>query len=257
MANRRSNRILGASRSNSHHSRNQSMNHGHQISASFHPRGQNAAGEGTSSPSLEDRIRKMEESQGRSFNSCETRNNRRKHDKKRFFSLEIHQEWMMFNPNIFMQRFLFLRQGGTRSHAKITNLLILQVLPILPTQESKSRTRSAAGRFKPQFQLPNDTQKLIKPSVIKGFDINRPFKPLRNIPDLSLIYKSCHSQKSINRALILLEKGPNQEKRKRRREEEKEKTPPRPPPEFRRAAPLTPEFCRAAPFTPEFRRASP
>ncbi|KAL0905718.1 hypothetical protein M5K25_024156 [Dendrobium thyrsiflorum] len=78
-----------------------------------------------------------------------------------------------------------------------------------------------------------------------------------NTPDLSLIYEPCHLQKSINRALILLEKGPKQEKRKRRREEEKEETPPRPPPEFRRAAPLTPEFRRAAPLTPEFRRAAP
>ncbi|KAL0909826.1 hypothetical protein M5K25_020726 [Dendrobium thyrsiflorum] len=58
MANRRSNRLLGASQF-----RNQSITHGRQVSASFHPGGQNAAGEGTSAPSLEDRIRKMEESQ--------------------------------------------------------------------------------------------------------------------------------------------------------------------------------------------------
>ncbi|KAH0451768.1 hypothetical protein IEQ34_019067 [Dendrobium chrysotoxum] len=37
MANRRSNRILGASRSNSHQSRNQSLNQGRQASASFQP----------------------------------------------------------------------------------------------------------------------------------------------------------------------------------------------------------------------------
>ncbi|KAL0920621.1 hypothetical protein M5K25_009768 [Dendrobium thyrsiflorum] len=63
MANRRSNRILGAFRSNSHQSRNQSINYRCQVSASFHLGGQNATGEGTSAPSLEDRIRKMEESQ--------------------------------------------------------------------------------------------------------------------------------------------------------------------------------------------------
>ncbi|KAL0925787.1 hypothetical protein M5K25_004157 [Dendrobium thyrsiflorum] len=62
MVNRRSNRIVGASRSNSHQSRNQSMNHRQPISAYFYPGGQNAAGEGTSGPSLEERIRKMEES---------------------------------------------------------------------------------------------------------------------------------------------------------------------------------------------------
>ncbi|KAL0923570.1 hypothetical protein M5K25_007632 [Dendrobium thyrsiflorum] len=39
-----------------------------------------------------------------------------------------------------------------------------------------------------------------------------------NTPDLSLIYESCHSQKSINRALILLEKGPKLEGKRRRRE---------------------------------------
>ncbi|KAL0920650.1 hypothetical protein M5K25_009800 [Dendrobium thyrsiflorum] len=63
MANRRSNRHQGASRSNSHLSRNQSLNQGRQASASFHPGGQNPAGEGTSGPSMEDHIRKMEESQ--------------------------------------------------------------------------------------------------------------------------------------------------------------------------------------------------
>ncbi|KAL0909304.1 hypothetical protein M5K25_020157 [Dendrobium thyrsiflorum] len=39
-----------------------------------------------------------------------------------------------------------------------------------------------------------------------------------NTPDLSLIYEPCHSQKSINRALILLEKGPKLEGKRRRRE---------------------------------------
>ncbi|KAL0920005.1 hypothetical protein M5K25_009103 [Dendrobium thyrsiflorum] len=62
MVNRRSSRIVGTSRSNSHQSRNQSMNHRRPISASFYPGGKNAAGEGTSGPSLEERIRKMEES---------------------------------------------------------------------------------------------------------------------------------------------------------------------------------------------------
>ncbi|KAL0916367.1 hypothetical protein M5K25_013871 [Dendrobium thyrsiflorum] len=40
----------------------------------------------------------------------------------------------------------------------------------------------------------------------------------KNTPDISLIYEPCHSQKSINRALILLEKGP-----KAREEEEKKR----------------------------------
>ncbi|KAL0919539.1 hypothetical protein M5K25_011638 [Dendrobium thyrsiflorum] len=62
MVNRRSSRIVGASRSNSHQSRNQSMNHRQPIYASFYPERQNVAGEGTSGPSLEERIRKMEES---------------------------------------------------------------------------------------------------------------------------------------------------------------------------------------------------
>ncbi|KAL0921428.1 hypothetical protein M5K25_008497 [Dendrobium thyrsiflorum] len=60
---KRSNRILGASRSKTHQSRNQSVNHGREVSASFYPGGQHAAGEGTSGPSLEERIQKMEESQ--------------------------------------------------------------------------------------------------------------------------------------------------------------------------------------------------
>ncbi|KAL0921022.1 hypothetical protein M5K25_008049 [Dendrobium thyrsiflorum] len=63
MVNRHSSRIVGASRSNSHQSRNQSMNHRRPISGSFYLGGQNVAGEGTSGPSLEERIRKMEESQ--------------------------------------------------------------------------------------------------------------------------------------------------------------------------------------------------
>ncbi|KAL0927266.1 hypothetical protein M5K25_001429 [Dendrobium thyrsiflorum] len=63
MANMRRNRILGASHSNTHQSGNQSMNHGRQVSASFRPGGQHVVGEGTSGPSLEERIRKMEESQ--------------------------------------------------------------------------------------------------------------------------------------------------------------------------------------------------
>ncbi|KAI0511876.1 hypothetical protein KFK09_012510 [Dendrobium nobile] len=62
MVNRRSNRIIGASRSNSHQSRNQSLNQGRQASASFHPGSQNPVREGTSRPSLEDRMRKMEDS---------------------------------------------------------------------------------------------------------------------------------------------------------------------------------------------------
>ncbi|KAL0915157.1 hypothetical protein M5K25_015556 [Dendrobium thyrsiflorum] len=48
-------------------------------------------------------------------------------------------------------------------------------------------------------------------------------------PDLSLIYEPCHSQKSINRALISPRRGPKarrekeeEEKKKKRREEGKE-----------------------------------
>ncbi|KAI0510432.1 hypothetical protein KFK09_011034 [Dendrobium nobile] len=63
MVNRRSHRIMGTSRSNSHQSRNQSLNQGRQASASFHPNNRHPIGEGTSGPSLEERIRKMEESQ--------------------------------------------------------------------------------------------------------------------------------------------------------------------------------------------------
>ncbi|KAL0916670.1 hypothetical protein M5K25_014199 [Dendrobium thyrsiflorum] len=66
-----------------------------------------------------------------------------------------------------------------------------------------------------------------------------------NTPDLSLIYESCHSQKSINRALILLERG-----LKARGEEEKRRgeggdpssTAAGVPPDRR----LTPEFRRTA-----------
>ncbi|KAL0920700.1 hypothetical protein M5K25_009861 [Dendrobium thyrsiflorum] len=53
-------------------------------------------------------------------------------------------------------------------------------------------------------------------------------------PDLSLIYEPCHSQKSINRALISPRRGTQGKKGRRRREEKKERreeTPPRPPPD--------------------------
>ncbi|KAL0919586.1 hypothetical protein M5K25_011689 [Dendrobium thyrsiflorum] len=61
-------------------------------------------------------------------------------------------------------------------------------------------------------------------------------------PDLSLIYKPCHSQKSINRALISPRGRTQGKKRRRRREEKKErreKTPPRPPPDSQ----VTPKLC--------------
>ncbi|KAL0908067.1 hypothetical protein M5K25_022535 [Dendrobium thyrsiflorum] len=63
----------------------------------------------------------------------------------------------------------------------------------------------------------------IKWSMIKGIDIDRPFKPLQNTPDLSLIYCPCHSQKTINRPLISHKRGPKQEEKKRRGEEEKKR----------------------------------
>ncbi|KAL0921134.1 hypothetical protein M5K25_008176 [Dendrobium thyrsiflorum] len=64
-------------------------------------------------------------------------------------------------------------------------------------------------------------------------------------PDLSLIYEPCHSQKSINKALISPRRGTQDKRRRRRREEKKERreeTPPRPPPDFQ----VTPEFCPTA-----------
>ncbi|KAL0927120.1 hypothetical protein M5K25_001279 [Dendrobium thyrsiflorum] len=85
-------------------------------------------------------------------------------------------------------------------------------------------------------------------------------------PDLSLIYESCHSQKSINRALISPREGPKG--RRRRREEKKERreeTPPRPPPDFppaskrRRSSARPPSDAGLPPglqATPEFRPAS-
>ncbi|KAL0923702.1 hypothetical protein M5K25_007769 [Dendrobium thyrsiflorum] len=147
--------------------------------------------------------------------------------------------------------------------------------------ESKSRTRSAVGRFKPQFELPNGTQvrrrkreekkkkkrreegkegrnsssttagfrsdagilsefqitpefcptskkgrnsaQLLRDTrILSNSQVTPEFSPTpkdlisavhsnhsKNTLDLSLIYEPCHSQKSINRALILLEKGPN------------------------------------------------
>ncbi|KAL0919723.1 hypothetical protein M5K25_011838 [Dendrobium thyrsiflorum] len=87
----------------------------------------------------------------------------------------------------------------------------LQVNP--SPNESKSRTRSTVGRFKPQFELPNGTGSI---STVHS-------NHSENTLDLFLIYESCHSQKSINRAIILLEKGPKArgevKKKKRRREE--------------------------------------
>ncbi|KAL0920459.1 hypothetical protein M5K25_009597 [Dendrobium thyrsiflorum] len=56
-------------------------------------------------------------------------------------------------------------------------------------------------------------------------------------------------EKSINRALILLERGPEQEEKKGIREEEMEETPPRPPPESARPPPdagILPDFCPAS-----------
>ncbi|PKU59023.1 hypothetical protein MA16_Dca029091 [Dendrobium catenatum] len=55
--------------------------------------------------------------------------------------------------------------------------------------------------------------------TIVGFNIGRPFDHSLFAPDLTAIYKLCHSRKIINRALILY-KGDSSEERE---EEEKKK----------------------------------
>ncbi|KAL0916504.1 hypothetical protein M5K25_014023 [Dendrobium thyrsiflorum] len=67
--------------------------------------------------------------------------------------------------------------------------------------------------------------------------------------DFSFIYKSCHSRKSINRALILHEKGQKLEGIKREIEDRScPLAPPRPPPEYGRTTAGPP------PEGPTFRR---
>ncbi|KAL0921974.1 hypothetical protein M5K25_005930 [Dendrobium thyrsiflorum] len=334
MVNRRSSRIVGTSRSNSHQSRNQSMNHRRPISASFYPGGQNAAGEGTSGPSLEERIRKMEESHNEILQLLrETRQpalpqreevflprdppgieevqpehlqaeiplppprrhsqshqnnevadtassthpnlledlaqahvaefprNALRHELRRLvfnlhkFSVPIIQGLGHLKPEIYMliqlkhkntkiikDRSFEKMQRGKDELSKLTVKLSISKIQNQRHQirlnpspnESKSRTRSAVGRFKPQFELPNGFQMGRAYSRIERDLISAVHSNHSEItPDLSLIYESCHSQKSINRALISPREGPKG--RRRRREEKKERreeTPPRPPPDL-------------------------
>ncbi|PKU62333.1 hypothetical protein MA16_Dca028436 [Dendrobium catenatum] len=79
--------------------------------------------------------------------------------------------------------------------------------------------------------------------TIEGFNIGRPFDHSLFAPDLTPIYKPCHSRKIINRALILHNgKRSKREKKRRRREEGGESTP-----RHRRSSSRhlnTPEFYR-------------
>ncbi|KAL0917380.1 hypothetical protein M5K25_012434 [Dendrobium thyrsiflorum] len=153
--------------------------------------------------------------------------------------------------------------------------------------EPKSKTRSAIGRFEPQFELPNGFQMKRAYSRIERLDETNPTSPRslnsdiiktskyplngplsrgsisavhsnhsENTPDLSLIYKPCHSQKSINRALILHEEGPEQKekkgierKRRKRLLLDHRRSPPghRPTPEFRRTYPRPPSEAEVRP----------
>ncbi|PKU62459.1 hypothetical protein MA16_Dca022547 [Dendrobium catenatum] len=60
-----------------------------------------------------------------------------------------------------------------------------------------------------------------KRCTIEGFNINRPFDHSLFAPDLTPIYKSCHSRKTINRAIIFHKR--TQVRRERRSEEKKGK----------------------------------
>ncbi|KAL0906212.1 hypothetical protein M5K25_024686 [Dendrobium thyrsiflorum] len=69
-------------------------------------------------------------------------------------------------------------------------------------------------------------------SMIKGFNISRPSKPLPIYPspftlDLPPIYKPCHSIKSINRRLLSLRKGPLRPRKQER--DRRSLFPPQPP----------------------------
>ncbi|PKU65931.1 hypothetical protein MA16_Dca009005 [Dendrobium catenatum] len=57
--------------------------------------------------------------------------------------------------------------------------------------------------------------------TIVGFNIDRPFDHSLFAPDLTHIYKSCHSKKTINRDIILHKR--TQVRGERRREEKKRK----------------------------------
>ncbi|PKU63852.1 hypothetical protein MA16_Dca010770 [Dendrobium catenatum] len=57
--------------------------------------------------------------------------------------------------------------------------------------------------------------------TIDGFNINRPLDHSLFAPDLTPIYKPCHSRKTINRALIFHKR--TQGRTERRREEKKGK----------------------------------
>ncbi|PKU64418.1 hypothetical protein MA16_Dca025460 [Dendrobium catenatum] len=55
--------------------------------------------------------------------------------------------------------------------------------------------------------------------TIMGFDIGHPFSHSLFAPDLTPIYKLCHSRKSINRPLIPHEKGRKSREKKEEKEE--------------------------------------
>ncbi|KAL0927305.1 hypothetical protein M5K25_001467 [Dendrobium thyrsiflorum] len=322
MVNRRSSRIVGASRSNSHQSRNQSMNHRQPISASFYPGGQNVAGEGTSGPSLEERIRKMEESHNEILQLLrETRQPTLPQREEvllprdppgieevqpEHLQAKIHLPPPRRHPRSLQDNELVDTASSTHPSHTDQQPRIPQDLPEdlaqpyvaeLPhntlrrelrrlrgpgpeqgmppvqgqgkasTEIEGGRKANAVGRFNPQFELPNGFQVGRAYSRIERLDETNPTSP-RSLnsdiiktskcpsnavhsnhseitPDLSLIYEPCHSQKSINRALISPRRGAegNRRRRRRRRREEKkerrEETPPRPPPDFQ----VTPEFC--------------
>ncbi|PKU79342.1 hypothetical protein MA16_Dca000687 [Dendrobium catenatum] len=56
--------------------------------------------------------------------------------------------------------------------------------------------------------------------TIKGFNIGHPFGHSLFAPDLTPIYKLCHSRKSINRPLIPHEKGRRKPREKKEEKEE-------------------------------------
>ncbi|KAL0923392.1 hypothetical protein M5K25_007448 [Dendrobium thyrsiflorum] len=283
MVNRRSSRIVGTSRSNSHQSRNQSMNHRRPISASFYPGGQNAAGEGTSGPSLEERIRKMEESHNEILQLLrETRQPALPQREEVFLPRdppgleEVQPEHLQAEiplppPRRHSQSHQNNEVADTASstHPNLLEDLAQAHVAEFPRNALRHELRrlvfylhkfsvpiiQGLGHLKPEIymliQLKHKNAKIIKDRSFEKIQIGKKKRDLISAvhsnhseitPDLSLIYEPCHSQKSINRALISPRRGDQEKKRRRRREEKKERreeTPPRPPPDFQ----VTPEFC--------------
>ncbi|KAL0903964.1 hypothetical protein M5K25_026030 [Dendrobium thyrsiflorum] len=185
MVNRRSSRIVGTSRSNSHQSRNQSMNHRRPISASFYPGGQNAAGEGTSGPSLEERIRKMEES----------------HNEILQLLRETRQPALPQREEVFLPR-------DPPGLEEVQPKHLQAEIPLPPPRRHSQSHQNNEVADTASSTHPNLLEDLAQAHVAE-FPRNALRHELRRL-------------KSINRALISPRRGEKKKKRRRRRGEEEE-----------------------------------